>query len=195
MESREVTTQHQFLDFGATPSQDAINSAFASAMGCVYLLMTGGSLSTTVVAMVAASNAEIQQTLFSRNLTFSGLISAQFGLVLLISCAINKLAPPRALGLCLLYSGLTGLTVSTIFLVYYLWSISLAFGAAASLLAGLSIVGLTTQKSLTLWGPILVTVATRTDCLFSGQLVPAEHSTGIGHVLRRSVNIRGAHGL
>jgi FtsH-binding integral membrane protein len=164
-------------------------------MGCVYLWMTGGLLSTTVVAMVAASNAEIQQTLFSSNLTFFWLIGAQFGLVLLISCAINKLVPPRALGICLLYSGLTGLTVSTIFLVYYLGSIGLAFGATASLLAGLSIVGLPTKKGLTLLGPILFTVATRTDCPFSGQLVPAEHSTGMGHVLRRSLNIRGPHGL
>ena len=160
-------------------------------MGCVYLWMTGGLLSTTVMAMVAASNAEIQQTLFSSNLTFLGLIGAQFGLVLLILCLINNLAPPRALGLGLLYSGLTGLTVSTIFLVYYLGSIGLAFGVAASLLAGLSIVGLPTKKGLTLLGPILFTVATRTDCPLSGQLVPAKHSTGMGHVLRRSVIFAG----
>jgi hypothetical protein len=83
------------------------------------------------------------------------LIGAQLGLVLIISFAINKLAPSTALGLFFLYSGLTGLTLSTIFLVYDLGTIGLAFGAAASLFAGLSIVGLTTKKDLTRWGPIL----------------------------------------
>ena len=113
-------------------------------MGRVYLWMTGGLLLTTLVAMVAASNAEIQRALFNSNLTFFGLIGAQLGLVLLISFAINQLTPPMALGLFFLYSGLSGLTLSTIFLVYDLGSIGLAFGAAASLFAGLSIVGLTT---------------------------------------------------
>jgi uncharacterized protein len=145
----------QLWDQAVAPSQAAINAAFTDAMARVYLWMTGGLLLTTVVAMVVAMNPGIQQAIFRNSLTFFVLIGAQLGLVLIISFAINKLAPSMALGLFFLYSGLPGLTLSTIFLVYDLGTIGLAFGAAASLFAGLSIVGLTTKKDLTRWGPIL----------------------------------------
>ena len=145
----------QLWDQAVAPSQAEINTAFTDAMGRVYLWMTGGLLLTTVVAMVVAMNPEIQQAIFSNSLTFFLLIGAQLGLVHIISFAINKLAPSTALGLFFLYSGLTGLTLTTIFLVYDLGTIGLAFGAAASLFAGLSIVGLTTKKDLTRLGPIL----------------------------------------
>ncbi len=65
------------------------------------------------------------------------------------------LAPPAALGLFFLYSGLIGVTLSVIFVAYELGTIGLAFGATASVFAGLSIVGLTTKKDLTRLGPIL----------------------------------------
>lgn len=146
---------YQLWDHAVAPSQEAINTTFTEAMGRVYLWMTGGLLLTTVVAMLVAMNPGIQQAIFRNNLTFFVLIGAQLGLVLIISFAINKLTPSTALGLFFLYSGLTGLTLSTIFLVYDLGTIGLAFGAAASLFAGLSIVGLTTKKDLTRWGPIL----------------------------------------
>ena len=85
--------QYQAWASTTAPSQEAINNAFSSAMGRVYLWMTGGLALTTVVAMLAATNPGIQQALFSSNLTFFGLIGAQFGLVLIISFAINKLTP------------------------------------------------------------------------------------------------------
>ena len=117
--------------------------------------MTGGLILTAVVAMYIASNQELQAAVISNRLLFFGLIGAQLGLVLLISFAINKLAPPAALGLFFLYSGLTGVTLSVIFVAYELGTIGLAFGATASVFAGLSIVGLTTKKDLTRLGPIL----------------------------------------
>jgi len=147
--------QYQAWASTTAPSQEVINRAFTSAMGRVYLWMTGGLGLTTVVAMIVANNPGMQQLLFSTNLAFFGLIGAQFGLVLIISFAINRLAPPVALGLFFLYSGLTGLTLSTVFLIYDLGTIGLAFGAASSLFAGLALVGLTTKKDLTSLGPIL----------------------------------------
>ncbi|HEU0020910.1 MAG TPA: Bax inhibitor-1/YccA family protein [Dehalococcoidia bacterium] len=146
----------QYQLWASTTTQEAVNSAFTSAMGRVYLWMTGGLGLTTVVALAVANNPGIQQALFSSNLTVFGLIGAQFGLVVVISLAINKMAPSVALGLFFLYAGLTGLTLSTVFLVYDLGTIGLAFGAAASLFAGLSLVGMTTRKDLTRLGPMLL---------------------------------------
>lgn len=135
--------------------QDEINSAFIGAMSRVYLLMTGGLVLTTIVAMVVALNPDIQEAVFSSGLIVFGLIGVQLGLVLLISAAINKLSPAMALGLFFLYAALMGVTLSVIFVVYDLGTIGLAFGATASIFAGLSIAGLTTKRDLTSLGPIL----------------------------------------
>ena len=138
-----------------TAIQEEINSAFIGAMSRVYLYMTGGLVLTTIVAMVVALNPDIQAAVFSRGIIVFGLIGAQLGLVLLISATINKLAPPMALALFFIYAALMGVTLSVIFVVYDLGSIGLAFGATASIFAGLSIAGLTTKKDLTSLGPIL----------------------------------------
>ena len=138
-----------------TAIQEEINSAFIGAMSRVYLYMTGGLVLTTIVAMVVALNPDIQAAVFSSGTIVFGLIGAQLGLVLLISATINKLAPPMALALFFIYAALMGVTLSVIFVVYDLGSIGLAFGATASIFAGLSIAGLTTKKDLTSLGPIL----------------------------------------
>jgi len=135
--------------------QEEINSVFIGAMSRVYLYMTGGLVLTTIVAMVVALNPDIQAAVFSSGIIVIGLIGAQLGLVLLISATINKLAPAMALGLFFLYAALMGVTLSVIFVVYDLGTIGLAFGATASIFAGLSIAGLTTKKDLTSLGPIL----------------------------------------
>ena len=132
-----------------TALQEEINSAFIGAMSRVYLYMTGGLVLTTIVAMVVALNPDIQAAVFSSGIIVFGLIGAQLGLVLLISATINKLAPPMALALFFIYAALMGVTLSVIFVVYDLGSIGLAFGATASIFAGLSIAGLTTKKDLT----------------------------------------------
>ena len=138
-----------------TAIQEEINRAFIGAMSRVYLYMTGGLVLTTIVAMVVALNPDIQAAVFSRGIIVFGLIGAQLGLVLLISATINKLAPPMALALFFIYAALMGVTLSVIFVVYDLGSIGLAFGATASIFAGLSIAGLTIKKDLTSLGPIL----------------------------------------
>ena len=138
-----------------TAIQEEINSAFIGAMSRVYLYMTGGLVLTTIVAMVVALNPDIQAAVLSSGIIVFGLIGAQLGLVLLISATINKLAPPMALALFFIYAALMGVTLSVIFVVYDLGSIGLAFGATASIFAGLSFVGLTTKKDLTSLGRIL----------------------------------------
>ena len=142
--------------YGSRPAlQDEINSAFIGAMSRVYLYMTGGLVLTTIVAMLVALNPSIQAAVFSSGVIVFGLIAAQLGLVLLISATMDKLAPAMALGLFSVYAALMGVTLSVIFGVYELGTIGLAFGATASIFAGLSIAGLTTKKDLTRLGPIL----------------------------------------
>ena len=48
-----------------------------------------------------------------------------------------------------------GVTLSMIFLVYDLGTIALAFGVTTAVFGVLSVIGLTTKKDLTRWGPVL----------------------------------------
>ena len=179
----------------AIPSQAEINSAFVSAMGRVYFWMTGGLVLTTAVAVVVANNPNVQEALFGNSFIWIVLLGAQIGLVLLISAAINKLAPPVALGLFFLYSALTGTTLSVIFLVYDLGSIGLAFGSAASIFAGLSIFGLTTKKDLTQWGAHPHGGALRFDRGVGGKLVFSKHGVGVVGVVYRRDHFHGPNRL
>ena len=84
------------------------------------------------------------------------LFIATFGLVLLISFRINKLQPATALGLFMLYAGLLGLMLSSVFLAYTGASIARTFFISASSFGALSLYGYTTQRDLSPIGTFLI---------------------------------------
>jgi FtsH-binding integral membrane protein len=69
---------------------------------------------------------------------------------------IKKMNAITAMILFVLYSVLTGLTLSVIFLVYELGSIVSIFGIASLIFAAMSIYGYTTKKDLTGIGTIAI---------------------------------------
>ena len=83
----------------------------------VYNWMTLGLGLTAVVAYTVASTPAIAQAIFANPIIFWGLIIAQFGLVLAISGGVHRMSAGTATGLFLLYSALTGATLSSILLV------------------------------------------------------------------------------
>src|SRR5688572_18135518 len=90
----------------------------------VYGWMFFGLLVTAVTAFAVASSPAIIEIVLLNRLVFWGLIIAQLGLVFYLAARVDKLAPATAAGLFLLYSAMTGVTSSVIFLVYTLPSIS-----------------------------------------------------------------------
>jgi FtsH-binding integral membrane protein len=66
------------------------------------------------------------------------------------------MAPGTALALFFVYSAINGLTLATIFLIYSLGTIYLAFGSTAITFAILSIIGFTTKQDLSNWGSYLM---------------------------------------
>ncbi len=62
--------------------------------------------------------------IFSSKITFFGLIIAQLALVFVLSGLVQKLSAGMATTLFMLYSALTGLTLSSIFIVYTYSSIA-----------------------------------------------------------------------
>lgn len=84
------------------------------------------------------------------------LILAQLGLVIGLSAAINKLNYSTAAGMFLVYSFLTGITLSPIFLVYTLGSIYTTFLVASGMFGSMAVYGYFTETDLTSMGNIVI---------------------------------------
>src|SRR5262245_65988142 len=73
---------------------------------------------TAAVAFLVAGSPAIVGTLMRNQILFLGLMVAQLGLVFYLSARVARLAPATAAGLFLIYSALTGVTLSLILLAY-----------------------------------------------------------------------------
>jgi hypothetical protein len=120
-------------------------------MSGVYGWMTGGLCLTAAVAWRVSSDPELVHDIFGNPLLFWGLIIAQLGAVVALSWLINRISGAVATVIYFLYAGLTGLTLSGIFLAYTGSSIAQAFGVTACGFAGLSAFGYVTKRDL---GPV-----------------------------------------
>ena len=144
-----------WADFRTTPATRAraveVGGIHARFMSQVYAWMTFGIVLTGFVSYATAQTPELVIRLVSNPLLFWGLIIAQFGAVIFLTAAINKVSALTATLVFLAYAALTGLTFSTIFLAYTQESIVNVFAISALAFGGLSAVGYTTQRDL---GPI-----------------------------------------
>jgi uncharacterized protein len=129
----------------------AIAAENARFMSRVYGWMTGGLLVTGLVAWNVAGDPALVQTIFGNRMLFWALIIAQLGAVAALSFLINKISGAMATVIYILYAALTGLTLSSIFLLYTGSSIAEVFGVTAFGFAGLSLFGLVTKRDL---GPV-----------------------------------------
>jgi len=84
------------------------------------------------------------------------LFLATFGLVMFISFRIDRLQPATALGLFMVYAGLLGLMLSSVFLAYTGASITRVFFISAASFGALSLYGYTTQRDLSPIGSFLM---------------------------------------
>ena len=132
-------------------AESAERTFFAS----VYRWMTLGLLTTAGVAVgVASSPAAIEFVVLNRWVFFA-LIIAQFGLVIGLSAAVQRLSTPVAGAMFLLYSALTGATLSVILLAYTGASVASAFAITAGTFGAMSVYGTVTKRDLTSWSGFL----------------------------------------
>jgi len=131
------------------------NTGIQAYMAQVYGWMFCGLLLTAFVAWYASGSEKIMSFVFSSQITFFGLIIAQLALVFVISGMVNRLSGTVATGLFMLYSALTGLTLSSIFLVYTGDSIFGTFIVAAGMFGAMSVYGYVTKRDLTGIGSML----------------------------------------
>lgn len=130
-------------------------SGLQTFMAQVYGWMTVGLLLTAFVALYVASSEALLSMIFSSKIVFFGLIIAQLGLVFVLSGMVHKMSGAMATSLFMLYSVLTGVTISSVLLLYTASSIASTFFICAAMFGALSIYGYTTKRSLTGMGSFL----------------------------------------
>jgi uncharacterized protein len=115
----------------------------------VYGWMFGGLLLTALAALWVVLSPPMQQIVRA---AYIPLIIAELGLVFFLSFRIQKMTPGTAAGSFFVFSVLNGLTLSSIFFVYSLGSVTSAFLAASGMFGAMAIYGLVTKRDLTSWG-------------------------------------------
>ena len=133
-------------------SRELTGTTAATFMAGVYRWMTLGLAVTAGVALWTASDVQRAMAV-ARNVW--PLIIVQFLLVLALSFLAQRISGPVAALLFLIYSGLTGLTLSGIFFIYPIGSIGTAFLITAGAFAALSVYGTVTKRDLSAWGTFL----------------------------------------
>jgi FtsH-binding integral membrane protein len=119
-------------------------SAFLSA---VYGWMGAGLAITALTAWFVAST-DLALVIATNRLLFWAIVIAQLGIVFALSARVEKLAPSTASLLFIVYSGLTGVTLSFILLVYTGASIASTFVVTAAMFGALALYGTVTHRDL-----------------------------------------------
>ena len=145
----------------------AMDQGLRAYMIRVYNYMAMGVALTGIVswltynmAVTTTTSGGVALTAFGQAI-FSGpavlvLFLATLGLVFFLSFRVQTLQPSTALGLFLLYAGLLGLMLSSVFLVYTGTSIARVFFISAASFGGLSLYGYTTKRDLSPIGSFLM---------------------------------------
>ena len=146
----------------------AIDAGLRAYMIRVYNYMAAGVALTGVVSWVTFNAAAVTdstgrltgltsfgQTIYSGPLTIV-LFLGTLGIVFFLSFRINKLQAGTALVLFMVYAGLLGLMLSSVFLTYTHASIARTFFISAASFGALSLYGYSTQRDLSPIGSFLV---------------------------------------
>ncbi|MEZ4667202.1 MAG: Bax inhibitor-1/YccA family protein [Anaerolineae bacterium] len=138
----------QFFGEGNSPvAPSALRVDIKPLMRTVYLWMSLGLLTTAGVALWVNSNPTLMNLRLNRGI-FLGAVIAELAVVVVLTMAIRRLSPTAAGVMFFAYSALTGFTLSIIFVVYSLGTISMAFFATSATFAAMTVLGYTTDVDL-----------------------------------------------
>lgn len=120
-----------------------------------YLVMSFGLLVTGIVATWTSNNLNLLLRISTSPWIAFGLFIIQIFLVATLSATVMRLAPVVATVIFILYAGLTGLTISSIFLVYTQETISYVFWLSAGTFFLTSLFGILSKRDLSSSGNVL----------------------------------------
>ena len=134
-----------------TATQSMVSALFKS----LYMQMAAALTITGLTAYLLAGSASFWKMLATNPSMVWILFIAQIGLVIWLSARVMKMSMASATMLFIAYSVLTGVTLSSIFLVYSLGTIATTFFVTAGTFFVMSLVGYTTRMDLSRVGNVL----------------------------------------
>ena len=114
----------------------------------VYGWMALGLGLTALVSFLTVSTPAVLQFVFGSRMVFFGLMIGELALVAWLSGLIGKMSATTAAVVFLAYSGLNGLTLASIFLLYTSSSIATTFVVTGGMFGAMSVWGMVTKRSL-----------------------------------------------
>ncbi len=121
----------------------------------VYGWMSAALAITAGIAFYIGTTPAIYTEIFKSPVLFYGIVIAQIALALFFAWKITSLTYSQAVVAFMAYAMLVGVTTSSIFLVYTMSSIYMAFVVAAGMFAATSLYGYLTDADLTSMGSFL----------------------------------------
>ncbi|MBS1237099.1 MAG: putative cold-shock inducible rane protein [Deltaproteobacteria bacterium] len=122
----------------------------------VYNWMGIGLALTGFVAYYVSTSESLLRLVFGNPLVLLVLIVVELGLVFSIAGMVNRMSAGTATALFVIYSGLNGVTLSSIFLLYVQSSIVSTFFVCAATFIACSLYGWMTKKDLTSLGGFMM---------------------------------------
>ncbi|TAL15950.1 Bax inhibitor-1/YccA family protein [bacterium] len=122
----------------------------------VYGWMAGGLGVSAAAALLVLKSDYLMTTFIMNGAWFTGLIIAQLGLVMGLSWAIGRISTATASWLFVLYSALSGMTMSVVLLRYTSASVLQTLAVSSAVFGGAALYGTFTKKDLTSWGSFLL---------------------------------------
>ncbi len=114
----------------------------------VYGWMMLGLLVTALSSFFTITNESVMRFVFGSKITFYGLFIVQFGIVIYLAARIQKMTASVARAMFVLYSAITGITLSSIFLAFTAESIVSTFMITALMFGSMALYGYFTKKDL-----------------------------------------------
>jgi len=139
---------------GAIPqARDAeVLSAFLRG---VYGWMCGGLVITAATAWLVAGTPSVARAIITNPFLFWGIAIAQLGIVFTLSARVDRMASGTASALFVVYSALTGVTLSFVLLLYTGTSVASTFVVAGGMFGALALYGTVTKRNLSGFGQFL----------------------------------------
>ena len=131
---------------------DISTERVAAFLRAAYGWMCIGLTITALTASFIAASPALVIGIARNPVLFWGLFIAQLGIVVLLSARLNKLAASTAGLLFVAYSGLTGVTISFVLLVYTGESVATTFLITAGMFGALAAYGTLTRRNLQAFG-------------------------------------------
>lgn len=140
--------------YAGTTAQVDIDQALRVHMLKVYNIMASGLLLSGIVAVAVANSPALVQAIFMSPLRWVVLL-APLGLIMWMSFGYNSMSARTLSALYWVFTGLMGLSLSSLFLIYTGSSVVKVFFITAATFGAASLYGYLTKKDLTSMGTFL----------------------------------------